>query len=179
MIWLILTAMNETDIRNVVGPLLAPGEEIIWASATDPKAKIVVLDELRQHAQDRATDYLYGAIFVVLLMVFVPLMRTNPQEWIGVVIFIIGLDVITHLTKVWMTKRDKIGGYALTRTHFYELDRSGNVLRKLGASNVRYAFENDNGIALAPLGKTINSSRVIRWLPQDITADQVQAAIGG
>ena len=163
----------------MVGPLLSTGDKIIWVSPTDPKAKIVVLDELKQHAKDRATDYLYGAVIVALLMVFVPFMRAHPREWIGVVIVLIGLDVITHFVKVWMTKRDKIGGYALTRTHLYELDVTGKMRRKLDASKVRYALENENGIALAPLGKSISSFRVMRWLPETVTAEQVQAAISG
>lgn len=161
----------------MVGPRLSSGEEIIWASATDPTAKLAVFSELSQHAKERVKYYLFCIGGIALLWVLFPKLKFDPDQLIWLFIVMFFLELIGFVFKFVKTQQDKVGGYALTRSHLFELNTSGEIQRQLDASKVRYALRNESGIALAPLGQTLNSNRVMRWLPKSVTADQVQAAI--
>lgn len=172
-----VSMISNLEIHEAVADELLPGEKILWSSRTDPTVKIAALSDLKQRAKDSVGQYLSGLIFIALLVLIFPFFRRDPQLVLSSIALIIALDITSYIVGFWRIQRRKLGGYALTRQHLFELDEDLNILRKLDASTVKFALKNDQKIVLAPLGKTLNSGRALYWLPDSVNSNHIQASI--
>jgi len=174
--------MSESEIsrlKSAVAPFMMPQEAIIWASPTAPNAQNSALLELRK---DVGKNLMIAALIVMATVIawqIFPDFRDYVML-IGMMLTAQRLfEIVGPIYKYHKLRRLRIGGYALTRKHLYELDTALKIRRKLDASKVRYALDGETGIVIAPLGPHLNDGHQLRWLPDAVTSEQIQAAVDG
>ncbi len=173
--------ISDTEFQKILKVNLAthlqPGEDVIWSSQTMSELKENAMQDIRVDLLKRLKAYIWVPFVAVIVWLLLPAYQSDVRIVLSMIGTIVVLEFGHGLFKLWRINRKKIGGYALTPSHLYELDEALKFRKKHDASNVKYALTGEDGIRLAPLGKTLNASHALRWLPAAITADHIQTAI--
>ena len=155
--------MLDKDVIEILEPLLADGEDLLWAEKTN------------HHAQDLHKEWFEitpkkkRALLTVLLLALVGLLMSfavpkGINNWgttsqilfyqavsgIALCAFLISA-VLLFLSRLINKRVYKIGAYALTNKRLFELDHDLNIIRSLDASRIRHVYGME-GVSIKPIG---------------------------
>lgn len=167
----------EINLHNKLAPHLELTEEIVWASQTDIDRHHNLISLLKQEARQEFRLIL-GTLILALFLLFLLPKYSNTI----IFLFVVGITVFMadFAFTYWDLQKAKnfdIGAYALTQSHFYELDKALQFKQKYKAHKARHAISGDEGLIISPLGPGLTSRYQLLNLPKDINLQELQAAL--
>ena len=156
--------MIDEDIRHIIEPELAEGEELLWAE-TISHSKI--RDAVNVHEEDGQMFLKIGKFLAPLFIISAVLFPSF--RIIGLFLaLLVGLGMYNNyrvcMRKAQGTRELDIGGYAISNVHFFKLARDLSVLEKLDAKLIKKVREGSDCVVVAPIGKGIFDHRHLRYL---------------
>lgn len=167
----------KVNLHNKLAPHLGPGEDVLWAVQTDMDGQQEMITWLKQEIRnDRNFIVWIVSLLAIVWIVF-------PAYWSLLICFavIIGSQSVFNIvwTRIELTavRNFDIGAYALTQSHFFELDQSLGLKNKYDASKARHALSGDSGHIISPLGPRWSARYQLYFVPETASLNQLQSAL--
>ena len=170
--------MIDPDIRDIIAPELAEGEELLWADRTE-KSLEVHLGQLKAEMRMSKT---YTAIFVLVVTGLTWFHAESTEHFVfGLTGFVLLYLVLFTVSRLQYNFVDtfKYGGYALTDRRLFLLDRTLKVADHLDTNDLTEVYEGAGGIVLRAVGTGLFRRYKLCFVDRDVytTINHIDAAL--
>ena len=160
--------MINEEVRHIIEPELAEGEELLWAEKTTVSAKEAIVNPYREDTDTFVALLKYflwvGVPVLLVLIILFPSFRV-----VGIILLILvpvcfmsnASSSEDHGTRF---ENIDIGGYALTNLRLFELDKKIQVTSRDDASKLRKVVEESTCVTLKPIGGGVLKTRTLFFL---------------
>ena len=174
--------MINEDLRHIVEPELAEGEELLWAEKTIVSAQQEIV---QIHEDDTELSILFAKFLLWLgIPILIGFIIFFPSIRMISIILLFGLPIavvsigLASADNVEAVENMAIGGYALTNLRLFELDTSLKVTRRDDASKLRKVSEEVGCIIVKPVGSGILKVRNLSFLSNNyVTTNYIRSLI--